>query len=76
MYWYGKEENKVYIGIGYGCRGLGFNKGQKDRQVKNIQSDIIPNKGYVKFDSGVIDLGCNRVAVKLKSCIKRCINES
>ena len=50
-----EEENRLYTGVGYICRGLGFNKDQKDRQVKNIQSDIVLNKGCVKFDAGVID---------------------
>lgn len=50
-----EEENKVYTGIGYVCKGIGFSKGQKDRQVLNIQEDVVLNRGCLKFEAGIID---------------------
>jgi hypothetical protein len=52
-----KDEStkKIYTGVSYICKGIGLSKDQKDRQVKNIQSDLVLNKGCVKFDAGVID---------------------
>lgn len=50
-----EETGKVYTGVSYICKGVGFTKDQKDRQVKNIQSDLVLNKGCVKFDAGVMD---------------------
>ena len=50
-----EEENKVYTGVGYVCKGIGLSKSQKDTQVQNIQSDLILNKGCLKFQAGVID---------------------
>ncbi|MBN1070465.1 hypothetical protein FC774_11570 [Clostridium botulinum] len=50
-----EETGKVYTGVSYICKGIGFNKDQKDRQVKNVQSDLVVNRGCVKFDAGVID---------------------
>lgn len=49
-----KDINKIYVGVSYICKGIGLSKDQKDRQVKNVQSDIVLNRGCVKFDAGVI----------------------
>lgn len=59
------SNNKVYTGIGYICKGIGFSKDQKDRQVKNIQSDIVLNRGCVKFDAGVIDKNNEVLAIDI-----------
>lgn len=59
------SNNKVYTGIGYICKGLGFSKDQKDRQVKNIQSDIVLKRGCVKFDAGVIDQNNEVLAIDI-----------
>lgn len=40
-----KGSNKVYIGVTWITHALGFNKNNHDRQVKNIQSDIVLSKG-------------------------------
>lgn len=47
--------NIIYVGIGYVCKGIGFNKDQRDRQVKNVQSDLVLSKGCVRFDAGVFN---------------------
>ena len=60
-----EENNKMYTGVGYICKGIGFNKDQKDRQVKNIQSDLVLREGCVKFDAGVIDPNNEVLAIEL-----------
>lgn len=49
------NNGKIYTGVSYICKGIGLNKDQKDRQVKNVQGDVVLTKGCVKFDAGVID---------------------
>lgn len=46
---------KIYTGVSYICKGIGLTKDQKDRQVKNVQMDLVLKKGCVKFDAGVLD---------------------
>lgn len=62
-----KDENtgKIYTGVSYICKGLGFTKGQKDRQVKNVQEDEILNRGCLKFEAGVIDPNNEILAIEL-----------
>lgn len=40
-----KKNNKIYVGVKWICEGLEFTKNQSDRQVKNIQTDIVLSKG-------------------------------
>lgn len=40
-----KKNDKIYVGVKWICEGLGFGKSQSDRQVKNIQNDIVLSKG-------------------------------
>lgn len=40
-----KGNGKVYVGVKWITQALGFNKNNHDRQVKNIQSDIVLSKG-------------------------------
>jgi len=51
------NNGKIFVGVSYICNGIGFNKNQKDTQVKNVQNDIVLNKGCkhlsVKFDEQV-----------------------
>ncbi|NRX78507.1 hypothetical protein DE153_005288 [Clostridium beijerinckii] len=62
-----KDEStgKIYTGVSYICKGIGFTKGQKDRQVKNIQEDEILNRGCLKFEAGVIDPNNEVLAIEL-----------
>lgn len=50
-----EKTGKVYTGVSYICKGIGLTKDQKDRQVKNVQADLVLNRGCVKFDAGVLD---------------------
>lgn len=59
------SSNKVYTGIGYVCKGIGFSKGQKDRQLLNIQEDLVISKGCIKFEAGVIDQNNEVLAIDI-----------
>lgn len=48
------ETNVIYVGVSYICKGIGLNKSQKDTQVQNVQSDLVLNKGCLKFQAGVL----------------------
>ena len=52
------SSNKVYTGIG-------FSKGQKDRQLLNIQEDLVISKGCIKFEAGVIDQNNEVLAIDI-----------
>ncbi|BFH71240.1 hypothetical protein J27TS7_34090 [Paenibacillus dendritiformis] len=39
------NDGKVYIGVKWVCRGIGFDKNHSDTQVKKIQSDVVLNQG-------------------------------
>lgn len=58
-------ENKVYTGVGYICRGIGFSKSQKDTQVQNIQNDLVLREGCLKFQAGVIDPNNDVLAIDI-----------
>lgn len=55
----------IWTGVNSFCQGLGFNKNEKDRQVKNVQSDEVLKMGCVKFDAGVFDPNNETLALQL-----------
>ncbi len=57
---------KIYTGISFICNGIGFTKGQKDRQVLNIQNDIVLKRGCLKFEAGVIDPNNETLAIDIE----------
>ena len=59
------KDGQVWAGVSYICNGIGLNKNEKDRQVKNVQADRVLKKGCVKFDAGVFDPNNQTVAIKL-----------
>lgn len=59
------REGNIWAGISCFCRGIGLNKNEKDRQVKNVQSDLILKKGCAKFDAGVFDANNTTVALRI-----------
>ena len=48
-------DGQIWAGVSYFCNALGMSKGQKDRQVKNVQKDETLKRGCVKLDAGVFD---------------------
>lgn len=59
------EDGKIYAGVSYICNGMGMSKNEKDRQIKNVQSDEVLIRGCVKFDAGVFDQNNATVALEL-----------
>ena len=57
--------SKIYVGVSWICNGIGMDKNLKDRQVKNIQSDIVLSKGCVRFDAGVFDVNNETLSIEL-----------
>lgn len=58
-------DGQIWAGVSYICRGIGLSKNEKDRQVKNVQSDRVLMKGCGKFDAGVFDPNNSALALKL-----------
>jgi hypothetical protein len=50
-----KTTEKVYVAVRWVCDGIGLNAHQKDRQVANIQTDLVLKQGSLKFEGGVFD---------------------
>lgn len=40
-----KEDDKIYVGVRWVCEGIGLTEKQRDRQVSNVQSDIVLSRG-------------------------------
>lgn len=59
------NDGQIWAGVSYICRGIGLSKNEKDRQVKNVQSDRVLMKGCGKFDAGVFDPNNSALALKL-----------
>lgn len=56
------EDGKVYVGVNWVSEGIGLNDNQRDRQVKNIKTDVVLSRGVknlpVKFDGQVRNAYC------------------
>lgn len=59
------NDGQIWAGVSYICKGIGLSKNEKDRQVKNVQSDNVLSKGCVKFDAGVFDPNNATIALRL-----------
>lgn len=59
------KDGQIYAGVSYFCNALGMSKGQKDRQVKNVQKDKVLKNGCVKFDAGILDASNESVALRI-----------
>ena len=55
----------IWTGVNSFCRGIGLNKNERDRQVKNVQSDEILKRGCVKFDAGIFEPNNETLALQL-----------
>ena len=56
------NDGKIYAAINWVCNGIGLTESQKDRQVKNIQTDLVLSNGSkklpVKFDGQTREVLC------------------
>lgn len=59
------EDGYIYAGISYFCAALGMSRGQKNRQVANVQADETLKQGCIKLGAGVIDEGNEAVALRI-----------
>lgn len=55
----------IYAGVSYFCNALGMTKGQKDRQVTNVQSDEVLKMGCLKLEAGVLDANNETIALRI-----------
>ncbi len=46
---------KLYVGISWICKGIGFSKSQKDYQIAIIQNDFTLSGGCLLLQAGVLD---------------------
>lgn len=61
-----KDSNgNIWAGVSYFCNALGMSKGQKDRQVTNVQKDETLKRGCFKFEAGVFDVANEIVALRI-----------
>lgn len=60
-----EEGGKIYVGVSYICRGIGFSKSQKDTQVQKVKSDTLLSIGCKKFQAGVFDDNNETLAIEL-----------
>lgn len=59
------EEGNVWAGVSYFCNALGMTKGQKDRQVTNVQKDEALKKGCLRLEAGVLDSSNETIALRI-----------
>lgn len=56
------ESNKIYVGVSFICGGIGLTEKQRDRQVSNIQTDLVLKQGVkklpLKFEGQVRNVLC------------------
>jgi phage antirepressor YoqD-like protein len=56
------DEGKIYVGVSFICNGIGLTENQRDRQVKNIQQDIVLQNAIkclpVKYDGQIRNVIC------------------
>lgn len=59
------REGNIWAGVSYFCNALGMSKGQKDRQVINVQKDETLKRGCLKFEAGVFDAANETIALRI-----------
>lgn len=59
------EKGNIFAGVSYFCNALGMSRGQKNRQVANVQKDETLKRGYIKLGAGVLDEGNEAVALRI-----------
>lgn len=59
------KEGNIWAGVSWFCNALGMTKGQKDKQVQNVQTDEILQRGAAKLEAGVFDPNNETVALRI-----------
>lgn len=58
-------DEKVYVGVSWVCEGIGLTEKQRDRQVANVQSDLVLSSGVKKLPLKYGGKVRNAVAIEL-----------
>lgn len=64
----------IWTGVNSFCRGIGLSKNERDRQIKNVQSDEVLKRGCVKFAAGVFEPNNETIALQLDCSLVACQN--
>lgn len=59
------RDGNIWAGVSYFCSALGMSKGQKDRQVTNVQKDETLKRGCLRFEAGVFDVANETIALRI-----------
>lgn len=59
------KEGNIWAGVSWFCNALGMTKGQKDKQVQNVQTDEVLQRGATKLEAGVFDPNNETVALRI-----------
>ena len=59
------KEGNIWAGVSWFCNALGMTKGQKDKQVQNVQIDEVLQRGATKLEAGVFDPNNETVALRI-----------
>lgn len=59
------KDGNIWAGVSWFCNALGMTKGQKDKQVQNVQSDEVLQRGATKLEAGVFDPNNETVALRI-----------
>ena len=49
------DDGQIYAGIAYFCNAIGMTRGQRARQISNIQKDSVLSQGCIRLDAGSIN---------------------
>lgn len=60
------SDGNIWAGINFFCKALGMSKGQRDRQVQNVQTDETLKRGASKLEAGVFDKDNETVVLKIE----------
>lgn len=60
------SDGNIWAGINFFCKALGMSKGQRDRQVQNVQNDETLKRGASKLEAGVFDKDNETVVLKIE----------
>ncbi len=59
------KDGNIWAGVSWFCNALGMSKGQKDKQVQNVQTDEVLQRGATKLEAGVFDPNNETVALRI-----------
>ena len=64
----------IWTGVNSFCRGIGLNKNERNRQVKNVKPDKVLKRGCIKFAAGVFEPNNETIALQLDCSLVAYLN--